>query len=262
MRKRTMIKFQEIIKSLMHPHPRLDEVKEVIAEHPKILSEKQVFDIVNDAIMNEYDFLCDQMDTQLTQVDDEERVRMKQRIIRKPVIQMFASRVYRDCTRSANMHLLLEHVLHSTKQDLTEHIQDLIQYGLVPLMVDIIYRRTKLTKGGDSYEVPQGVRDAAQRGLELRREYGHGGLDSKQAGKLGIGSGVQRASNLIQGRVSKQTIKRMYSFFSRHSAYKKFHKDKSSKANISWLLWGGDAGFTWAKKMINQFEREEQKNEN
>ena len=82
----------------MHPHTRLDEVKEVLAEHPKILSEKQVFDIVNDAIMNEYDFLCDQMDTQLTQVDDEERARMKQRIIRKPVMQMFASRVYRDCT--------------------------------------------------------------------------------------------------------------------------------------------------------------------
>ena len=93
-----------------------------------------------------------------------------------------------------------------------------------------------------SFKVPQSVRNNAARGLELRREHKRGGLDSKQAKAAGVGSGVQRASDLKSGSVSYQTVKRMKSFFARHSAFKEHHKDKSSKAYISWMLWGGDAG--------------------
>ena len=89
-----------------------------------------------------------------------------------------------------------------------------------------------------SFKVPQSVRNNAARGLELRREHKRGGLDSKQAKAEGVGSGVQRASDLKSGSVSYETVKRMKSFFARHSAYKKHHSDKSSKAYISWMLWG------------------------
>ena len=107
-----------------------------------------------------------------------------------------------------------------------------------------------------SFTVPKGVREEAKRGLELRRKHGRGGLSTKQAKQAGVGSGVQRASNLVRGKVSYETVKRMRNFFSRHSAYKKHHADKTSAAYISWLLWGGDAGKRWADKIVEQVERE------
>lgn len=108
-----------------------------------------------------------------------------------------------------------------------------------------------------SFNVPQSVRAAAKRGLELRKEHGRGGFDTKQAASAGVGSGVQRASNLIQGSVSYQTVKRMLAFFNRHKAYKKHHSDRTSASYISWLLWGGDAGYAWAKRIVKQEEKVE-----
>lgn len=105
-----------------------------------------------------------------------------------------------------------------------------------------------------SFSVPQSVRAAAKRGLELRREHKEGGLDSKQAKKEGVGSGVQRASDLVSGSVSYETIKRMKSFFARHSAYKKHHDDRTSAAYISWQLWGGDAGESWSNRIVKEEE--------
>jgi hypothetical protein len=81
-----------------------------------------------------------------------------------------------------------------------------------------------------TFTVPQAVRKEAKRGLDLRKEHGRGGLDSRQAKKEGVGSGVQRASNLVQGKVSYGTVKRMLAFFRRHEKYKKdgHHDDRSS----------------------------------
>jgi len=108
-----------------------------------------------------------------------------------------------------------------------------------------------------TFTVPQAVRDAAKRGLELRKEHGRGGLDTRQAKKEGVGSGVQRASNLIQGSVTYRTVKRMLAFFNRHKAFKEHHKDKTSAAYISWLIWGGDPGFAWAKRIVKEEEKVE-----
>jgi len=106
-----------------------------------------------------------------------------------------------------------------------------------------------------NFNVPMNVRKEAERGLKLRKEYGRGGLSTQQAGKLGIGSGVQRASDLKSGSVSYKTVRRMLSFFRRHEAYKKHHeKNPPSNSYISWLLWGGDAGYAWAKRIVAQQE--------
>lgn len=110
-----------------------------------------------------------------------------------------------------------------------------------------------------TFTVPQAVRNAAKRGLELRKEHGRGGLDTRQAKKEGVGSGVQRASNLIQGKVSYATVKRMLAFFRRHEVYKRegHHKDRSSASYISWLIWGGDPGYSWARRIVKQEEKVE-----
>ena len=55
---------------------------------------------------------------------------------------------------------------------------------------------------------------------------------------------------------SLSTVKRMYSYFSRHEVDKK-GKDWGNQANpsngyIMWLAWGGDAGFSWSRKIVNK----------
>ena len=126
---------------------------------------------------------------------------------------------------------------------------------------EIVDRLIKSKYSHIDFSPPQGVRNNAERGLELRREHGRGGFSTQQAGKHGIGSGVQRASNLARGsNLSPATVKRMHSFFSRHSAYKKHHDDKTSAAYISWMLWGGDAGQRWAQKIVNQMKRADEEN--
>lgn len=91
---------------------------------------------------------------------------------------------------------------------------------------------------------PQEVRDAAKRGLELRREFGRGGTLV----------GVARARDLSGGRaVSDDTISRMVSYFARHEVDKQGenwgNQSDPSAGYIAWLLWGGDPGRTWAKRV-------------
>lgn len=105
------------------------------------------------------------------------------------------------------------------------------------------------------FRPPASVARAAERGLELRREHGRGGLSAKQASEQGIGSGVQRAVNLKnRDELSLETVKRMKNFFSRHRTYKErgYHRDRTSASYISWLLWGGDAGDKWAQRIVKE----------
>lgn len=112
-----------------------------------------------------------------------------------------------------------------------------------------------------NFKPPKTVAKAAERGLEIRRETGKGGLTKRQASKAGIGSGVQRAVNLKnRDTMSPSTVKRMKAFFDRHSAYKDKHREEpKGPARTSWLLWGGDPGYTWAKKVVRQMERADKK---
>lgn len=117
-----------------------------------------------------------------------------------------------------------------------------------------------LVKSGEaapsSYVVPTAARAAARRGLGLRRQWKRGGLDNAQASAEGIGSGVQRASNLANGRrLTLETVKRMHAFFERHEknyAPGKKEKDGGPTAGtIAWLLWGGDPARAWAKRIVS-----------
>ena len=114
--------------------------------------------------------------------------------------------------------------------------------------------KSAVSEATTSHVPPQEVRDAAKRGLELRKKYGRGGWDSKTAGENGIGSGVVRAQTLAAGKgVSPDTVKRMRSFFQRHDGEQERaarRHDESSPANIAWLLWGGDPGRAWVEKII------------
>jgi hypothetical protein len=118
----------------------------------------------------------------------------------------------------------------------------------------IVAMGTATTEESEGFIPPKSVQKAAARGLELRRKHGRGGLDRKEASKQGIGSGVQRATNLKNGdRVSLDTIKRMHAFFSRHQKNKGNPGDVTP-GRIAWLLWGGTPGWEWAKSILSKQE--------
>lgn len=71
----------------------------------------------------------------------------------------------------------------------------------------------------DRFEPPVAVAKAAKRGLKLRQEYGRGGTTI----------GVSRASTLSNRKsVGFDTLRRAYSYFSRHEV------DKKGKASEGW----------------------------
>ncbi|CAB5220354.1 hypothetical protein UFOVP233_55 [uncultured Caudovirales phage] len=114
----------------------------------------------------------------------------------------------------------------------------------------IAKRADEILKEG--YKPPEGVRSNAKRGLELRRKYGRGGLTNAEASDQGIGSGVQRATNLANGdAVSLDTIKRMHAFFERQEKNKDTPPEEGN-GKIAWLLWGGDAGRRWADAILRR----------
>jgi hypothetical protein len=57
--------------------------------------------------------------------------------------------------------------------------------------------------------------------------------------------------------VSLDTVKRMVSFFARHGASPgsaAARRDQNSKAAQAWGLWGGNAGRSWARRILRQQE--------
>jgi hypothetical protein len=94
-----------------------------------------------------------------------------------------------------------------------------------------------------------GMVSAAKRALEWHKEGKRGGT----------AIGVHRAGQLARREtLSPRTVKRMFSFFSRHAVDKKatgFNSGEEgfpSPGRVAWDMWGGDAGFSWSRKKVNQ----------
>lgn len=110
-----------------------------------------------------------------------------------------------------------------------------------------------------SYQTTEAMKNAARRGLELREKYGRGGLDTRQASEEGVGSGVARARDIIEGSLSLDSVKRMSAFFSRHE--KNFRPDVKESdggptaGTISFYLWGGSSGKAWSNAIVNREEK-------
>ncbi len=101
-----------------------------------------------------------------------------------------------------------------------------------------------------------GMVTEAKKGIEWRKEFNRGGTRI----------GATRASQIVaRERLSPSTVKRMFSFFSRHEVDKEaqgFRPGEDgypSNGRIAWALWGGDAGFSWSRKVAAQIDRERDK---
>lgn len=102
----------------------------------------------------------------------------------------------------------------------------------------------------DSYKPTLRMAAAARRGLRLHDKFKRGGTEV----------GLARARQLAaQDPLSEAEVKAMHSFFARHAVDKdtKTHKWDSdsdpSAGFIAWLLWGGDAGKSWADSKRKKF---------
>lgn len=106
----------------------------------------------------------------------------------------------------------------------------------------------------ESYnDYPSAAVQAAKKALKWREEHG----DEVDAGTR---VGWKRANQLAnKENLTIDTIKRMHSFFARHDGNQKIsteYKDTPWKDNgyVSWLLWGGDAAYKWAKEKLKDIE--------
>ncbi len=98
----------------------------------------------------------------------------------------------------------------------------------------------------ESYsDYPSGVKNNAKKGIELNEKVNN--KCATQVGKV-------RAQQLAQGKpVTKETIKRMFSYLSRAEVYYN-PKDTEACGTISYLLWGGKSAKTWAESKLKQLE--------
>jgi len=99
-------------------------------------------------------------------------------------------------------------------------------------------------------DYPEGVKAAAARAVKYAEENGWG--------SCGTGVGKQRASQLSKGEnISVDTIKRMYSYLSRHKG--DLTSSKSYEEGCGKLMydaWGGEAGLKWSERKLQQLEKQ------
>lgn len=110
-------------------------------------------------------------------------------------------------------------------------------------------RGEKMTKSESSYKPTSGMKSAAAKAIKFKE-------DGKANG-AGTSVGWNRAHQLVNGEsLSLDTVKRMFSFFSRHEVDKKGKnwgsQSDPSNGYIMWLAWGGDAGFSWSRAICNR----------
>jgi len=96
----------------------------------------------------------------------------------------------------------------------------------------------------------EGMIDAAKSALRVRAE--------KPASDRGMTQvGLARARDIIgKKKLSPRTWRRMLAFFSRHEVDKKGSSwDEQGKGWQAWHGWGGDAGFSRARKIVEQLNK-------
>lgn len=95
-----------------------------------------------------------------------------------------------------------------------------------------------------SYKPTQAMADNARAGMRMRDE-------STPSNKGGTQVGLQRANQFMKREsVSLDTVRRTYSFLSR--AYTYYEPGKNTKGTQAYLMWGGNAGLSWSRKILKE----------
>ena len=144
--------------------------------------------------------------------------------------------------------------LEIKKKDIEEALASL-DPASIKMLIEGMMGGIELAKyDGIDFTPPQGARDAAKRALEVR--------ETKPPSQRGMTPvGLARARDLQNGvKLSPDTVRRMLSFLARHEVDKKGSTfGEQGKGWQAWNGWGGDAGYSWAKKVVGQMEARDNK---
>ena len=105
-----------------------------------------------------------------------------------------------------------------------------------------------------SFDPPKQAQENAARSLKKRAE-----KPPSQRGMTPVG--LARARDLANGReLSPETVRRMLAYFTRHEVDKQGSTwDDYGKGRQAWDGWGGDAGFSFARKVVKQMNTADNK---
>jgi hypothetical protein len=97
-----------------------------------------------------------------------------------------------------------------------------------------------------TYKPTEAMANAAKRGLKMREA-------SSPSARGGTAVGLARARQFAnREQVSLDTVKRTFSFLSRAKTY--YKPGENTPGTQAYLLWGGPAGLTWARNILDQIK--------
>jgi hypothetical protein len=97
-----------------------------------------------------------------------------------------------------------------------------------------------------TYTPTEAMANAAKRGLKMREQ-------SSPSARGGTAVGLARARQFAnREQVSLDVVKRTFSFLSRARTY--YKPGENTPGTQAYLLWGGPAGLTWARNILDQIK--------
>ncbi len=106
------------------------------------------------------------------------------------------------------------------------------------------------------FTIPKGAKEEAKRGLAWRKENGRGGTS------VGLNSARYILNNTTAGA---EKVRHIAKYFPRHEVDKRAEgwrqgeKGYPSNGRIAWALWGGEAGKSWASKLVRAMNKRDEK---
>jgi len=116
--------------------------------------------------------------------------------------------------------------------------------------------QTKAPYDDLNFSIPKGVKEEAQKGLNWVRENNRGGTS------VGRGSARYLINNT---KASPQKVRQIARYFPRHEVDKRAEGYRvgedgfPSNGRIAWALWGGNAGRSWANKLVRSMNIRDEK---
>jgi hypothetical protein len=144
----------------------------------------------------------------------------------------------------------MEKELPIYRLDISEDLDSNVEVDFVALVDRPAIEKSFLAFQDSYSDYPDAVKNNAQNALDWAEENGWG--------SCGTPVGKQRANQLAKGEpISVETLKRMYSFLSRHQENAKASKGYGDGCGqLMYDAWGGASALSWAESKLKQIERQ------
>lgn len=144
----------------------------------------------------------------------------------------------------------MEKELPIYRLDIVEDLESNVEVDFVALVDRPAIEKSFLAFQDSYSDYPEAVKNNAKNALDWAEENGWG--------SCGTDVGKQRANQLANGEpISVETIKRMYSFLSRHKDNAETSKGYGDGCGqLMYDAWGGASALSWAESKLKQIERQ------